>query len=231
MTPKVVLSHRRIWSMPSVTFDPMSSIWLVSWLPTNDSMPNTIARVPMTVMPAARPRGNTRVRRCVHRLEQGGEQECDQDRDDDLGQPRGHVERRHHRCADDQRAPGPLARRADAAGHGPVGRPVRVVGGHRGLGRGHGHGAGEVGGVGRGPVRAGQAQSHAAMVCPGRSAARAADRRVRVVQGCPGPPDRFRAGCALVLSFLPHRGAVAQLVARLVRNEKARGSNPLSSTT
>ena len=27
------------------------------------------------------------------------------------------------------------------------------------------------------------------------------------------------------------QGAVAQLVARLVRNEKARGSNPLSSTT
>ena len=43
-------------------------------------------------------------------------------------------------------------------------------------------------------------------------------------------PIRFLGGCALVLSFLPHRGAVAQLVARLVRNEKARGSNPLSST-
>ena len=33
-----------------------------------------------------------------------------------------------------------------------------------------------------------------------------------------------------MLSLLPHYGAVAQLVARLVRNEKARGSNPLSST-
>jgi hypothetical protein len=36
-----------------------------------------------------------------------------------------------------------------------------------------------------------------------------------------------------VLSFPTHHpvhGAVAQLVARLVRNEKVRGSNPLSST-
>ena len=63
MTPKVVLSQRRIWSMPSVTFDPMSSIWLVSWLPTNESRPNTMASVPMTVMPAASPRGTSRVSR------------------------------------------------------------------------------------------------------------------------------------------------------------------------
>ena len=56
----------------------------------------------------------------------------------------------------------------------------------------------------------------------------------RPVASPAGPPSRgsirFRAACALVLSFLPHRGAVAQLVARLVRNEKVRGSNPLSST-
>jgi hypothetical protein len=33
-----------------------------------------------------------------------------------------------------------------------------------------------------------------------------------------------------VLSFRPHHGAVAQLVAHLVRNEGVRGSSPLSST-
>ena len=33
-----------------------------------------------------------------------------------------------------------------------------------------------------------------------------------------------------MLKFPSHHGAVAQLVARLVRNEKVRGSNPLSST-
>jgi hypothetical protein len=35
---------------------------------------------------------------------------------------------------------------------------------------------------------------------------------------------------AAVLSFRPHHGAVAQLVAHLVRNEGVRGSSPLSST-
>ena len=35
---------------------------------------------------------------------------------------------------------------------------------------------------------------------------------------------------ALVLAWIPLRGAVAQLVARFVRNEEVRGSNPLSST-
>ena len=35
---------------------------------------------------------------------------------------------------------------------------------------------------------------------------------------------------ATVLSFRPHHGAVAQLVAHLVRNEGVRGSSPLSST-
>src|SRR5690349_14666688 len=43
-------------------------------------------------------------------------------------------------------------------------------------------------------------------------------------------PGRFPSRAWLVLLFRPHQGAVAQLVARLVRNEKARGSNPLSST-
>jgi hypothetical protein len=33
-----------------------------------------------------------------------------------------------------------------------------------------------------------------------------------------------------VLSFRPQHGAVAQLVAHLVRNEGVRGSSPLSST-
>jgi hypothetical protein len=42
--------------------------------------------------------------------------------------------------------------------------------------------------------------------------------------------SRFPWAVRLVLQFRPHRGAVAQLVARLVRNEKVRGSNPLSST-
>ena len=42
---------------------------------------------------------------------------------------------------------------------------------------------------------------------------------------------RFRQGPASVLPSTSSPGAVAQLVARLVRNEKARGSNPLSSTT
>jgi len=42
---------------------------------------------------------------------------------------------------------------------------------------------------------------------------------------------RFQQEIALVLKFRSHHGAVAQLVARLVRNEKVRGSNPLSSTT
>ena len=35
---------------------------------------------------------------------------------------------------------------------------------------------------------------------------------------------------AVVLKFRPHHGAVAQLVAHLVRNEGVRGSSPLSST-
>ena len=42
--------------------------------------------------------------------------------------------------------------------------------------------------------------------------------------------DRFRSGAQRVLSLLPHHGAVAQLVAHLVRNEGVRGSSPLSST-
>ena len=41
----------------------------------------------------------------------------------------------------------------------------------------------------------------------------------------------FREGGCAVLISTSSPGAVAQLVARLVRNEKARGSNPLSSTT
>src|SRR5665648_819225 len=40
----------------------------------------------------------------------------------------------------------------------------------------------------------------------------------------------FLTGRAAVLSFRPHHGAVAQLVAHLVRNEGVRGSSPLSST-
>ena len=44
-----------------------------------------------------------------------------------------------------------------------------------------------------------------------------------------GPPP-FRTGRATVLKFRPHHGAVAQLVAHLVRNEGVRGSSPLSST-
>ena len=111
--------------------------------------------------------------------------------------------------------------------------PVRVVGGHRGR-------------------RAGPATT-----VRGRSAGSAAvrsgrgrrSRMRRCVSSCPvsGPRGRNRLGAReshrpaaarsgfwrparSVLSFLPHRGAVAQLVARLVRNEKARGSNPLSST-
>lgn len=34
-----------------------------------------------------------------------------------------------------------------------------------------------------------------------------------------------------IMMDCPHRGAVAQLVERLVRNEEVRGSIPLSSTT
>ena len=54
--------------------------------------------------------------------------------------------------------------------------------------------------------------------------------------GVPAARSRGESRCFptrawLVLLFRPHQGAVAQLVARLVRNEKARGSNPLSSTT
>ena len=64
----------------------MSSIWLVSWDPTNDSIPKTTARVPMTVTPAARPRGMIRAQRRVDRLEERREEEGDEDRDDDLGQ-------------------------------------------------------------------------------------------------------------------------------------------------
>ena len=60
--PKVLLAQRRTWSMPSLTFELMSSSWLVSWDPTNDNMPMTRARVPMTVIPAARPRGMMRRR-------------------------------------------------------------------------------------------------------------------------------------------------------------------------
>src|SRR5947208_4295246 len=44
------------------------------------------------------------------------------------------------------------------------------------------------------------------------------------------PPGRFRSAVQRVLSLLPHHGAVAQLVAHLVRNEGVRGSSPLSST-
>ena len=40
----------------------------------------------------------------------------------------------------------------------------------------------------------------------------------------------FLTGGATVLKFRPHHGAVAQLVAHLVRNEGVRGSSPLSST-
>jgi hypothetical protein len=40
----------------------------------------------------------------------------------------------------------------------------------------------------------------------------------------------FLTSRATVLSFRPHHGAVAQLVAHLVRNEGVRGSSPLSST-
>jgi hypothetical protein len=40
----------------------------------------------------------------------------------------------------------------------------------------------------------------------------------------------FLSGRSSVLSFRPHHGAVAQLVAHLVRNEGVRGSSPLSST-
>ena len=40
----------------------------------------------------------------------------------------------------------------------------------------------------------------------------------------------FLTGWPTVLSFRPHHGAVAQLVAHLVRNEGVRGSSPLSST-
>jgi len=42
--------------------------------------------------------------------------------------------------------------------------------------------------------------------------------------------SRFLTGRAAVLWFRPHHGAVAQLVAHLVRNEGVRGSSPLSST-
>ena len=73
--------------MPSVTLLPMSSIWLVSWVPTNDSMPKTIARVPMTVMPAASAARDDPGQGRVEGLEQGGEQQGHEDRDDDLGQP------------------------------------------------------------------------------------------------------------------------------------------------
>src|SRR6476661_878214 len=54
--------------------------------------------------------------------------------------------------------------------------------------------------------------------------------------GCPvhreagRPAGRFRLRQGRVLSLLPHHGAVAQLVAHLVRNEGVRGSSPLSST-
>src|SRR4051794_29579246 len=44
------------------------------------------------------------------------------------------------------------------------------------------------------------------------------------------PSDVVGTRCRRVLSCGPHQGAVAQLVARLVRNEKVRGSNPRSST-
>src|SRR5450759_3871712 len=52
--------------------------------------------------------------------------------------------------------------------------------------------------------------------------ARATSRRVRYWW--------FLTRRAAVLSFRPHHGAVAQLVAHLVRNEGVRGSSPLSST-
>ena len=58
--PKVALAQLRTCSMPSVTLLVMSSSWLVSCEPTNESMPLTIASVPSTVMPAARPRGMKR---------------------------------------------------------------------------------------------------------------------------------------------------------------------------
>ena len=217
--------------MPSSTFA-ADVVDLAGQLAADErQQPNTIARVPITVMPAARPRGTIRVRSGVDRLEQGREQERDEDRDDDLGQPRRHVEDSHDCCTDDQRAPRPLARSADAAWHGPVGRA----------------------GAGR-PRPSGSPRARPTTV-RGRAAGSAADRSGRgrrsrmrrwyVLAGqrpsrgsaglamsstCGGASIRFLGGCALVLSFLPHRGAVAQLVARLVRNEKVRGSNPLSST-
>ena len=65
--------------------------------------------------------------------------------------------------------------------------------------------------------------------------------RCYVVSGPPGSQrarlrDGGRRGSCVSAAFragvivAPHFGAVAQLVARLVRNEKVRGSNPLSST-
>ena len=56
-------------------------------------------------------------------------------------------------------------------------------------------------------------------------AVRAPQGRRRLIAG----PDSDSVRVAVV-TFPLHSGAVAQLVARLVRNEKVRGSNPLSST-
>jgi hypothetical protein len=52
----------------------------------------------------------------------------------------------------------------------------------------------------------------------------------RRLRRCALAATSFLAGRDTVLSFRPHHGAVAQLVAHLVRNEGVRGSSPLSST-
>ena len=134
----------------------------------------------------------------------------------------------------DERRLGP-----DRGGRG-VRRPARAVdaaGGHRRARRAAGRGVGDRRGDPRrsrswptprpdcGRRRLGTSPSST------RSPARS-DRRpscpVHVVAA--RPAGRFRLRRGRVLSLLPHHGAVAQLVAHLVRIEGVRGSSPLSST-
>ena len=77
--------------------------------------------------------------------------------------------------------------------------------------------------------------SHARPSSPPRRRARPA-RPAAPAAPDPARPDARAIGWAsnrscILASRLRAHGAVAQLVARLVRNEKVRGSNPLSSTT
>ena len=64
----------------------------------------------------------------------------------------------------------------------------------------------------------------------GRYAVNAGSRSWPCVRLSEGQPPDWRRCRAAVLECPSHPGAVAQLVARLVRNEKVRGSTPLSST-